>query len=114
MKYSFIFYSRKFETFDVDFFEPEIRASIQGEILKYIQKYMPLLESACSNKYSHGFIFTSGLTFADFAVASIFETLEDFYPESVESYENTKNLKEKVFALPQLQQYLSQRPKSVL
>jgi len=92
MKVSFIFYFQKFKTFDIDLFVPEIRASIQEQILKYIQKYMPLLESVCSNNYSHGFIFTSGLTFADFAVASIFETLEEFYPESVESYENVKHL----------------------
>ena len=113
-KQPFIYYFKRFQDLKIDLSNPEIRNSIQERAIKPIARYMPFLESACANNYPHGFIFTSGLTFADFAVANIFEIIENFYPESVASYTNAKKLKEKVFALPQLQEYLKRRPNSIM
>lgn len=82
-------------------------------VIPAIDRYMPLLEGAASNFTNHGFLFSSGLTFADFAVASFFETLEMLLPEKMAPFKNLKALSKKVFALPQLQNYLNSRPKTI-
>ena len=87
-------------------------------LMKYaapaIDHYMPLLETAASKRTKSGFLFDGGVTFADFGLASIYEFLESILPDKVAKYENVKALKERVFALPQLQKYLSERPKTIL
>jgi len=78
-----------------------------------IHLYLPILENAASKKTDHGFLLPSGLTYADFTVAICYEVIEGLLPQVAAPYTNLKALKEKVNGLPQLQQYLKNRPKSI-
>ncbi|KAE9548933.1 hypothetical protein FO519_007860 [Halicephalobus sp. NKZ332] len=98
---------------------PEINTStfceepISESATLVINKYLPILEHYASKKTLHGFLSPGGLTFADFGVAVCFEILENLHPDGLEPYSSLRTLKNKVHGLPQLQQYLKTRPKTV-
>ena len=82
--------------------------------LPVVEKYLPILEDKATNGNLHGFLLQSGLSFADFAVASFFETLQLILPRSTLHYNNLEVIKEQVFCHPKLQQYLKIRKKTML
>jgi len=78
-----------------------------------VQRYLPFLENYASRKTLHGFLLPSGITVADFAVAICYELIENLFPQIIVPYTNLKGLKDRVNELPELQQYLKSRPKSI-
>ncbi|KAE9548931.1 hypothetical protein FO519_007858 [Halicephalobus sp. NKZ332] len=79
-----------------------------------IERYMPIFENLASKKTKSGFLFDGGITFADFGLVNVFEVMEAILPEKMSKFENIKALKERIFALPRLQKYLNERPKTIL
>jgi len=55
------------------------------------------------------------LTWADIAIAEFMAVLEDcFNPDTLDNFPQLKAFKEKVFSLPKLKEYVSQRPPTLL
>jgi len=55
------------------------------------------------------------LTWADIAIAEFMAVLEDcFNPNTLDNFPQLKSFKEKVFSLPKLKEYVSQRPQTLL
>ena len=84
-----------------------------GDAIPMIERYLPFLDNIASRKTNHGFLIPSGLTYADFAVTICYEFIEYLIPQTAASYTNLKALKNKVNSLPQLQEYLKNRPESM-
>jgi glutathione S-transferase len=75
-----------------------------------VKKYFAMLEKYASQGPDDGFFFSSGVTYADFAVANIFELVASMHPELLIKYKNVNAITQRVFAIPQLQKYLSSLP----
>ena len=107
----FVFLKKLFPKINL---KPFYNENFSENSVPMIQKYLPILESYASKKTSHGFLFPSGLTYADFTVAVCYEMIEIVLPQVMIPYTNLKALKDKVNGLPQLQQYLKDRPDYIL
>uniref|UniRef100_A0A914QHB0 glutathione transferase n=1 Tax=Panagrolaimus davidi TaxID=227884 RepID=A0A914QHB0_9BILA len=75
-----------------------------------VKKYFAMLEKFASQGPQDGFFFSSGVTYADFAAANMFQLVAILHPELLTEYKNVKSISQRVFALPQLQKYLNSRP----
>ncbi|KAE9548932.1 hypothetical protein FO519_007859 [Halicephalobus sp. NKZ332] len=97
---------------------PRLQYLAKESLLKFgipvVEKYLPILEEKSTNGNLHGFLLQSGISFADFAIASFYETLQLILPKSLLNYNNLGVVKEQVFAHPKLQQYLKIRKRTVL
>ena len=89
----------------------------QGSSIEYsvptIHKYLRILENYASRKTLHGFLFPSGLTYADFAITVCYELIDNIFPQMMISYTSLRALRDKVNELPELQHYLKTRPRSI-
>uniref|UniRef100_A0A914QWV2 glutathione transferase n=1 Tax=Panagrolaimus davidi TaxID=227884 RepID=A0A914QWV2_9BILA len=74
-----------------------------------VKKYFGMLEKYASQGPQDGFFFSSGVTYADFAVANMIEVIDNLHPEILFKYKNVKAITQRVFAIPQLQKYLRSR-----
>lgn len=72
---------------------------------------MPVLEKLLKES-SSGFFVKSGVSWVDFYVASVVETIEGLDPKIMACYPEILNHKERVYALPQLKTYLESTPKT--
>uniref|UniRef100_A0AC34G9M4 Glutathione S-transferase n=1 Tax=Panagrolaimus sp. ES5 TaxID=591445 RepID=A0AC34G9M4_9BILA len=75
-----------------------------------VKQYFTILEEFASKSTRDGFLLSSGISYADFGVANVFEIVNALNPELVIEFTNVKELSQRVFALPQLQYYLNNRP----
>uniref|UniRef100_A0AC34G332 Glutathione S-transferase n=1 Tax=Panagrolaimus sp. ES5 TaxID=591445 RepID=A0AC34G332_9BILA len=75
-----------------------------------VKKYFEMLEKYASQGPEDGLFFSSGVTYADFAVANIFQLVAVLHPELLIQYKNVKAIAQRVFSLPQLKTYLASRP----
>jgi len=85
-------------------------AKLSDSTLKtFLDKYTQFL------KENGGEWFVGGsLTWADIAVAEFVAVLEDcFSPNTLDNHPQLKAFKEKIFSLPKLKEYVSQRPKTL-
>lgn len=79
-----------------------------------VKKSFAIIEKYASDVGPNGFFFSSGVTFADFAVANMFELLSFIHPKLMSQFVFSKAIMQRVFLLPQLQQYLAGRPTPML
>lgn len=82
-------------------------------VVPAVNKYFPVLEKAASESFS-GFLLNSGVTYVDFELANTIETICNFHPSLMSSYPNLMSVANHVHALPQLQSYFKNRPKTSL
>jgi glutathione S-transferase len=75
-----------------------------------VNKHFATLEKYASQPSTSGFFFDSGVTYADFSVANMVELLNVMHPELMVQFPSILLLTQRVFALPNLQYYLSKRP----
>lgn len=66
----------------------------------------PIIEQTLKESGS-GFLFSSGITFADFSLAELLKQWEKIEPTIFDGFSLIKEFKNRVFALPQLKEYLS-------
>uniref|UniRef100_A0A914E1R2 glutathione transferase n=1 Tax=Acrobeloides nanus TaxID=290746 RepID=A0A914E1R2_9BILA len=74
------------------------------EMAKHLKKYL--------KDAGNGFLFAGGLTWADFFTSEFHDTLNGFNPEIFKDHPELLRHSEKVHSLPQLQDYLKNRPKT--
>uniref|UniRef100_A0A914CPV3 glutathione transferase n=1 Tax=Acrobeloides nanus TaxID=290746 RepID=A0A914CPV3_9BILA len=74
------------------------------ELAKHIEKYL--------KNAGNGFLFAGGLTWMDFSASEFHDTLNGFHPELFKNHPELLKHSEKVHSLPQLQDYLKNRPKT--
>uniref|UniRef100_A0AC35EZU6 Glutathione S-transferase n=1 Tax=Panagrolaimus sp. PS1159 TaxID=55785 RepID=A0AC35EZU6_9BILA len=75
-----------------------------------VKQYFTILDEFATKSTRDGFLLPSGIRYADFGVANAFELVNALNPELVIEFTNVKELTQRVFALPQLQYYLNNRP----
>ena len=107
----FLFLKRTFRNINL---KPFLSEPITGNSVPMIQKYLPILEHYASRKTSHGFLLPSGITFVDFGVTVCYEMIETIFPQVMIPYTNLKALRNRVNKLPQLQEYLKNRPNYII
>ena len=95
-----------FRTGDGEVFYNEI-------LVPAVLKYFPLLEKTASESQS-GFLLDSGVTYVDFELTNTIETICNFHPSLMSNYPNLLSVADHVNALPQLQSYFKNRPKTSL
>lgn len=84
-----------------------------NHMLPAIKKYFPVLEKAASQSQS-GFFLDSGISFVDFELANTVESLRNFHPSLLAPFPCLQSVADRVFAIPRLQNYLANRPKTAL
>lgn len=75
-----------------------------------LEKHMPILEERL--KGSNSGFFGKNVSWVDFFVASFTETLENHGKDIIGGYKILLDHKNRVYALPELEKYLSTRPKT--
>lgn len=90
----------------------EDKVKLHDEVFKpAMEKYCPILEKLIEESGS-GFFAKSGVSWADFFMANIYETNMEMSPDVMGKFTELKKHMERVYALPQLKEYLDKRPKS--
>ncbi|CAD5228221.1 unnamed protein product [Bursaphelenchus xylophilus] len=77
-------------------------------VVPAVQKYMPLIEEHLKSS-QNGFFSPRGLSYVDLFWASVIDWMNDIMPNDLKPYQASIELKNKVLALPQLQEYLRSR-----
>uniref|UniRef100_A0AC34F7W3 GST C-terminal domain-containing protein n=1 Tax=Panagrolaimus sp. ES5 TaxID=591445 RepID=A0AC34F7W3_9BILA len=77
-----------------------------------VLKYCTILEKHASKSTINGFLFDSGITYADIYVSHMIQALNSVHPELMSLFQNLLFLSQRVFALPQLQNYILTRPQN--
>ena len=88
----------------------------QGDLEKLKKEtFVPKLETAMTKLGSiikssgSGFLFKSGLTYADFVLAELVYSLLQFEKDEVSKYNEVVEHQKKVYALPKIKEYVSKR-----
>ena len=76
-----------------------------------VKKYFGILEGFAA--ISNGFLLHSGVTYVDFQLSYYYEMLNSVHPELMKLYSHVQGIVQRVNALPRLEMYLEQRPKTV-
>jgi glutathione S-transferase len=76
-------------------------------LLPALEKFLPIYVKKV--KESGAFLFGASPTWVDFVVAEYITTLSNFASESLKSYPQMTQFRDRVYALPQLQSYLKSR-----
>uniref|UniRef100_A0AC35FCL8 Glutathione S-transferase n=1 Tax=Panagrolaimus sp. PS1159 TaxID=55785 RepID=A0AC35FCL8_9BILA len=92
-----------FKVTDTEKLFKEIFKPAVSQHCKKLEKYALKLSNS-------GFLFDSGITYADFSVSYMIQAINSIHPELMSKFPNILLLSQRVFALPQLQFYLSTRP----
>ncbi|KAI6216975.1 GST protein [Aphelenchoides fujianensis] len=78
-------------------------------LLPTIAFFMPLFNRIVERSTS-GFIANSGITYVDFFVVEMVQSLFVLAPEAVSSFAALRKYADRIYALPQLAKYLKERP----
>ncbi|KAL3114473.1 hypothetical protein niasHT_011602 [Heterodera trifolii] len=83
---------------------------LRGEVFEPgVKRILPLFEKLLKESGS-GYMLKSGLSMVDFQVANFLYTFTKLEPETINAHPELIKYVDRVHALPQLQQYLKQRP----
>jgi len=88
-----------------------IKQSFQESFMPAVEKYAPKLEELLQNT-KKGWLMSSGITYADFVIAELTDTIQNFYNLYKVRFPLLAQHSERVHQLPELQEYLRSRPYS--
>lgn len=97
-----------FAILKINFFLFLKNQSLKDYFIPAIHKYLPYLLIAIKESTS-GFFAKSGLTWVDFYVASNIETINNLTPNELQQYPELVKHLHRVYALNELQDYLTHR-----
>ncbi|KAI6184852.1 GST protein [Aphelenchoides bicaudatus] len=91
--------------------EGDLKALEASCLVPTLPNYMPLYEQILKESGS-GFFVASGVTWVDFYVSEFFLNLQNYAPNVIGEYKFVAEYLERVHNLPQIKEYIKNRPKT--